>query len=122
LRERFKLAMLFVSHDLVAGFAPRGGDVRWQPGGNGRRARGLPASNAPVHPRAPALRAHAAQRPRTAVANHRGQCTGGQCAFAGLQLRASLWRPRCPLCGSRPRACSTVPGRFGQTKLRCDCC
>ena len=93
LREKFSLAMLFISHDLavVSQVAHRIGVMyAGQPGRNGNGTGSFYACDASLYPRAVKLCADAAQRSQPTAANHRGNCACHHRTAAGLRLRATL--------------------------------
>ncbi len=87
LREKFSLAMLFISHDLAVVSQvsrPHWSDVRRQPGRNGNGAGSFHASRASLHAWAVTLCADAAHRAQPTAPDHRGNCACHHRVAAGL--------------------------------------
>ena len=133
LREKFSLAMLFISHDLAVvsqvshriGVMYAGSLVEM-----GTAQGSFRASGASVHARAVTLGADAAQRAQPAAADHRGNCACHHRTAAGLRLRAALLVAHCKLFHRRcrrwwklrPAIWHVVPWYRRRSAERCGCC
>ena len=133
LREKFSLAMLFISHDLavVSQVSQRIG-VMYAASlvEMGTATRCFPSSGAPLHARPVKLGANAAHRSRPAAADHRRDRACDRRVAAGLRFRAALRlralpavRPRCRRWSKwRPDILRAVPWSRRRFADPCACC
>ena len=115
LRQKFSLAMLFISHDLavVSHVADRvavmyaGNLVELAP-----EVRNLHGSRTSLHARLAACDSDAGHRSGPAAHNHRGNGPAYCCSTAGLPLRATMRTSHCCLLGRTPAAGRSRPGHW----------